>query len=259
MVRFAGIAALALAGCFEPRYPPNQPCPTGWCPPGERCAGDVCVAAGDDAADARPSACNVPATIVGETLILQGTVWNDLASAVVPDPPVEGVHIQTYVGQTAGGYDDTDSLGTWAVELPTGGMPIRVSLELSHSAFDPHLAFSSLPRYRAPSVANAWMKDDAELDEIYGSRGAVAREDRGTVFLTLADCNRDFVAAGSAAIPGAAEVVIGAGTTNDWYSAYGLNVVPGFIDVVAMKDATPYGPVTVEVRAGHVTLVELFP
>ncbi|HTM19077.1 MAG TPA: hypothetical protein VL172_01165 [Kofleriaceae bacterium] len=40
-MRLVVVAALALAGCFNPSYPDGVACdPTGWCPPGQLCGPD---------------------------------------------------------------------------------------------------------------------------------------------------------------------------------------------------------------------------
>jgi hypothetical protein len=52
-------AVVLLSACFEPRYPPGNPCAEdGWCPPGQVCAGGVCRFPGfpPPPPDARPGA-----------------------------------------------------------------------------------------------------------------------------------------------------------------------------------------------------------
>lgn len=52
------VAAVALAGCFDPDYPTDLPCgPDGYCPPGQSCnSANICIAEPGGGADADPNA-----------------------------------------------------------------------------------------------------------------------------------------------------------------------------------------------------------
>jgi hypothetical protein len=107
MLRLAALAALAVAGCFDPTYPEGVTCdPTGWCPPGQLCGTDNhCHHEVGDGGIDQPDADEPDADPLGDLLSID----------IGPDVtiPVNGTYTFTITGHYQNGDQPITDFAIW--------------------------------------------------------------------------------------------------------------------------------------------------